>query len=451
MSKAVVFRIRWFDPEPEDLSLPIDWHFPALITATLFLNLPFWYMHGLDLPMYFPIPIYATLVGAGTLVLAGVLFLGPALAAQASRRPLLLVIENSFGSIPALGLRLCCVVFLIVWIANLVAAPGLWWLSDIMRRDVSARETGIIATVVVAFLFVTGLHGLRTSAKLALFSNKLGSAILVAAMLRVHAGWPSALAGFPPSTEPPPLTQLLQGFSRLAFYLAPLAFLAADFGHRNCGQKQVAMTGLVGIVLPLFATTVFVGVMNVATVASPIYQPSLNPTVAMALWAHAAGSALPGRMMFAVITAFGAARFGAGALGGCASISAFGKQLSRAVLFGLIGATAWFSFHQDNPALSAALEVSTTCLAVAAAVLTSEVVTGMLRIERRPRRVDWIALAAFAAGAAAPWYLPRWISVAGAESWWHPWLLPSYAVGFLVCSFGRTMERLLKSNRAVPA
>lgn len=446
MSNTLVVRLRWFDPEPEGPSTPIDWHFPALITATLFLNFPFWYMHGLDLPMYFPLPLYAALVGAGVLVLTGIFFLGPALAVQASRRPLLNAIENSFGSIPALGVRLCCVLFLALWVANLVAAPGLWWLSDILRRDVSSAETGFVAAAVVAFLFITGFHGLRTSAKLALFSNKLGAAILVAAMLRVHAGWPSALDGFPPPLAPRLVSQMLQGFSRLGFYLAPLAILAADFGYRSHGQKQVAMTGFMGITLPLFVTTLFVGVMNVATVASPIYQPSLSPTVAMALWAHAARSALPARMMVAMITVFGAGRFGARALERFASIPTFGKVLNRGILVGLVGATVWVTFHQDTPGISAAFEVSSTCLAVAAAILTADVVTGMTRVERLPKRVDLVALIALAAGAATPWYLPRWILVTTAEPWWHPWLLPSYGVGFLVCLCGRIAERLASAR-----
>ena len=60
----------------------------------------------------------------------------------------------------------------------------------------------------------------------------------------------------------------------------------------------------------LSSTLLLVGVIGRATYASRFYQPSLEPTVAMALWSKVAGRALPGLMMIAAITMFGAVRFG---------------------------------------------------------------------------------------------------------------------------------------------
>jgi hypothetical protein len=47
----------------------------------------------------------------------------------------------------------------------------------------------VVVFALAAFLVVTGRTGFVTEAKLAIFSNKLAVAILLAAMLRVRAGW----------------------------------------------------------------------------------------------------------------------------------------------------------------------------------------------------------------------------------------------------------------------
>jgi hypothetical protein len=406
--------------------------------STLFLNFPFWYVHGLDIWMFCPLPLYASIIGAGALLLTTLFFLGPALATQAGKRPLLCVAENSLGLIPASGLRLCCVSFLVLWVGNLIAVPELWWLSYMLRRDVSSTESGMIVTGILVFLFITGLQSLRTSAKLALFTIKLGIAILVAALLRVHVGWPAALNGFPASGERSAAT-VWHGLSLLGFYVAPLALLAANLCHRSDGRKQVVMTGLMGIALPLFGTLLVVGVLNVATLASPFYQPSLNPSVAMALWGHAARSSVPGRMMVTAITMFGAVRFGARALAESMSIRARPGRLGLVPLACLIGAIAWSSLHQDVLSLSRGLELSARYLVVAGAVLTADVVTAARRVEQT-RKIDWIGAGALMAGLATPLYLPNWVVGTEADSWWHPWVLPSYGVGFLVCLFARAMQ-----------
>jgi hypothetical protein len=181
--------------------------------------------------------------------------------------------------------------------------------------------------------FVTGLQGFRTTAKPALFTNKLGLAILVEALTRVHEGLPSALKGFPASDGDSVASIGVHGLSLLAFYAGPLIFLAADFGYRVQGRQQVVMIAGIGVVLPLCGTLLLVGVIGLATLASPYYQPSLEPNVAMALWSKAAGSALPARMMIASITTFGAARFGARALANWVATPRFGQRFSR-ILFG---------------------------------------------------------------------------------------------------------------------
>lgn len=171
-----MLRFRWPDPYPDDRSTPVDWRSAALIIATLFLNFPFWYVAGSNLGMLCALPLYAFVLGAAALPITGLFFVGPALATQAARRPLFEVVESALGSIPTCGLRLCCALFLTLWIVNFGTVLGLWWSSFILRRAVSSTESGVIVAVILLFLFITGLQSPRTNAKLALFTNKLGIA-----------------------------------------------------------------------------------------------------------------------------------------------------------------------------------------------------------------------------------------------------------------------------------
>jgi hypothetical protein len=63
VSKTTVLRIRWFDPESDDPSMPIDWPVAALILATLFLNFVFWNAYGGRLWRSCPLPLNAPVLG----------------------------------------------------------------------------------------------------------------------------------------------------------------------------------------------------------------------------------------------------------------------------------------------------------------------------------------------------------------------------------------------------
>jgi hypothetical protein len=310
-----------------------------------------------------------------------------------------------------------------------------------MRRDVTLMESGAITAGILVFVVITSLQSLRTSAKLALFTNKLGFAILVAASIRVRQGLPAALNGYPNSSVHSELMDFWHGLSLLTFYVAPLAFLAANFGYRSHRRKSVAMTALVGIAAPLAGTLLLVGVINVALIAAGYYQLSPEPSVAMALWWHVARGALPGRMLVAAITTFGAMRFGIRSLAESALKRSLRSWWSLVLLGCLAGVTVWFSY----PMFEKPVDLLATCLAVAAAVLTADFLTRSWRADR-VRRFDWIGAIAVLAGLATPLYVPGWLAGADDNPWWHPWLLPSYAVAFLVCLFGRTARRLSTSD-----
>jgi hypothetical protein len=269
----------------------------------------------------------------------------------------------------------------------------LWPLHIVQPQGWSPIESGAIGIGVMGFLAFTSLQSVQTIAKLALFINKLGAAILIAALIRVHQGWPAVLRASPVFTVRSGDLELWQGLSQTAFYLAPLVFFAANFGYRSPGRKAVAMTAFIGIAVPLAGTLLLVGLIRIATIRSGFYVPSLEPNVAMALWSHAASSALLGRILLAAISSFGAIRFGIRALVDSASIRPLGSRWTL-VLFGfLAGAIVLVSADPYAPTF----ELLTNVLAVVPAVLTADFVTRSWRVERAPR-FDWIGASALLAG-----------------------------------------------------
>lgn len=436
-------RIRWFDPDKDDPSSPVAWRAASLVTATLFLNFSFTFQAA-GLWQFCALPLYALLLGILALLLTGLFFIGPALAIRAAERPLFLVIEDSLGSIPAFGVRFCCASFLVLWMATLIAFPMIL-LSNDLERKVSSTELGIIAAAVVMFLFFTGQQSFQTRARLATFTNKLGIAILVAALLRVHEGWPALLGPFSPDEDRGWLWYTWSEFSMLAMYVAPLALLAADLGRRSHGRKQVAIFSLMGVALPVFVALFLVGVIGTATHASYYYQPSLQPTVAMALWSKAARSALPGRVLVAAVTVFGAVRFGGRALVEATPIRTE-RNAGRWILPACFsGAIAWCSLHPFALAFFSVIDWSARCLAVTGVVITVDFLTGKRRTDRAGR-VDWVGLIALAGGLATPLYVPHGPLELTRFPWWYPWILPSCVVAFVMCLVGRLVQKILGIN-----
>lgn len=445
VSKNGVRRIRWFDRNSDDQTMPIDWRVASPLLATLFLNFVFLNNQGVDFRMSCALPIYSVFVGAIAITVTAVFFMGPALATHRAGKVLFLVIEDSLGALPAFGLRLCYVIFLVLWIATLVAFPTWQWSFNFPGRQVSSAELGMFAAILLIFLFITAQQGVLTRATLAVFNNKLGIAILIAALIRVREGLPAVLGGFRMAVGNDWLSQACGGLSEVATYLAPLALIAANFGYRSGGQRQIAITGLMGIALPLFVTLLIVGVVGASTYASSFYQPSLQPSISMALWSHAARSALPGRMMIAAVTAFGAIRFGGKALAEVARVRTPGGRREW-ILFGcLVGIDSVIvvTFLRGNALVfTTALDWSARCLGVTSAVITVDFLSRKHRIQPTPK-VDWIGLMALIAGLATPLYVPRGL-IESTPTWWYSWMLPSYLMAFLACLCGRMSQRMMR-------
>jgi hypothetical protein len=122
----------------------------------------------------------------------------------------------------------------------------------------------------------------------------------------------------------------------LIFLTAPLGFFAADFGYRMAGRKQVVLVGVLGAAVPLFGTLLLLSVLDMATYASPFYQPSLHASISMALFSQVSKAALPPRVLIAGITVFGAIRFGARALATAIESTSLGRRATWVVLIALI-------------------------------------------------------------------------------------------------------------------
>jgi hypothetical protein len=327
------------------------------------------------------------------------------------------VIEDSLGWIPMLAMRVCATVFLVLWIG------GCAWVPAALATKTNG---GVVTAAILLLILGTGIQSFRIQAKLASFSLQLAVAILVAALLRVQIGWYAIPEGFELTGDRSGVTEAWIGFSWLAWYVMPVGIFAAEFGYLSRNRRDVAFLGLAGVAVPLFVSLLVAGVIGTAVFHSDLYQPSLAPSVGMALWSHAASSAMAPRAIIAGVTAFGAMRFGVRAL--TESTSRFMPIAAVAVL-----ATALmpaFSFE-------AAFGFTIRCMAV-----TSAVLTGDYLVRRRSTgvrlRFDWGGCLALLVGMATPLYFP------GS----YPWGIQSYLVALIACGAIRGGQRIWTSGAA---
>jgi hypothetical protein len=428
-----VIRLRLADPQPDDPTAPVDWRMPSLITATLFLNFAFWYVPDWRLPGHSPVWFSS----AAAVLLVALFYAGPAFSAQRSRQSLFEVAADSLGSIPALGFRLVCASFLAIWIGQVVCL--LVSLSSTWMRvhPAGTAQQRVLAVALVAFLFTTGLQSPRISARLAWLGNKVALALLVVAFIRVRAGLPSAWR----ATFYPDISGGWQYLSRTCFFAGPLVLLASGFGKRVPTRRGLALMVAGGLVLPIVLCLVAVSIISAAKHVQGVGN------IAVALW-HGDSTRYTGpEMTLAGVTLFGTVRFSAAVL--VESFSALqANKIVRYVLIGLsMCAAAMLSIEILNFwDFTDLMNSVVIALAAAAAVLTADAIARRWR--KSPSvRFDWIGVAAFGLGFQAQFCLPVLIGWFP-DPWWHPWLLPSYAISFTACLVGRALEKLLRvANR----
>jgi hypothetical protein len=448
-----VLRIRWSDPEQDDLTSPGDWRQPSLLLATLFWNFLFWDDFAARLPFSGPPLVYFSFISGGTLLLIALFYLGPALAAQRGKQPLFAPVEDSLGVLPALGIRICCTIFWTCWMAVITETLTRWLLSFWIGQRISPMVTGLVPCAILLYLYTTGVQGLRTSARLAWFTNKFSLAIVIAAFIRVRGGLPSAweslsgtgsLAG-EPYTWP--------GSADLIFYAAPLMFLASDF-TRNRTRRQSLLIGLFGLALP-FAGGIFLsGLVGTATYAIHRNSGSVGNFGGAVLY-NDSGRFVLVKLLLIGFTLFGAVRFWARSLAGAISVCWCPRMARRIVLGGILCGTAALSVLGGNRSVNLldALELPTRVLVATAAILGADFVVRSDGL-RQHQRVDWIAILALLAGCGLPYYISSlaelsyvvtgwpFATTLDLEPWSHTWLLPAYGTSFLLCLTGRLAQRV---------
>ena len=155
VSNSPDMRIRRSDAD-DGLS-PLDWRGPSAILATLFLNFFFWIAYGLGLSAFGSLAMDAAAAAVGVALMISLLFfLGPALASKAAGRPLLAIMDGSFGRIPAVGVRLVCVVFLIMWIATMISVENTVS-GSAFQSALTARQSAWLGASVLLYLLATSL------------------------------------------------------------------------------------------------------------------------------------------------------------------------------------------------------------------------------------------------------------------------------------------------------
>ncbi|MBY0502462.1 MAG: hypothetical protein K2X03_01040 [Bryobacteraceae bacterium] len=383
--------LRWTEPD----SMVGCWREPALILSTLILNFGFWISYerpGSDFVFAF----------AG-LPLTALFFVGPACAARSVG--LWQAVDDSLGFAGGCVVRLCAAWFLSIWIAELLAGAN--WL---LRGTFSPW----IALPLIAFVMITGLGSQRTTARLAAFSNRLGWAIVIAALVRAREGWPAIGSGLPGWADLSDGPNLFGGLSRLSFILAPLLFLAADGASRLERRKDVLRAGFFGMVLPFFLLLTLMAVISDAWLHAP-FRRKVFSIIVGALWGSASQQALAGPMMLAAVTLLGAMRFGVRSFSGLVP----GRWWTW---LGLpAAALGWLVVGHYRPEFRWPVEIPATGLVLTAAVQSAGGV-------RRP--VAFISLAAGVVVSSA-------IYLRTADAWSFLWILPGYATTFAVCLLGR--------------
>ena len=438
-------RIRFFDRDDEDESLPLDWRWVAAILGTPFLNFQFFVGFG-------SLSYDAAECFAWAIVLPLLFFAGPAVLVYKMQRSVISLLEDSVGTIPALVVRLSAVAFLSLWIAALLAWPIIL-ASKLSSFEPSLRSTAVGA-IVLMFLFLTAMQSTHTTAKLALFTNKLGIVILIAALIRAREGWNAIPANFEIANFLPPLVPFSWHMSNFAQYAGPFGLLTAQYASRMPSRRAVALTILTGVTLPVFGVMLLCGFVAVATRNSDLYLPSLSPTVGMALFAQTAASAAWSRELLVAISAFGALRLGVWALAKWSSLPSEGKLRWSYTLVGTVAITvlALWPFAQPVFALRA---ITAKLLTLVGAVLTGDCVMRKA-CGAAPRRFESVGTIALIAGLGIALWISDDIEWDRAQ-WWSSWLFPSYAVSFGITCVGRLVQRRTGAQvssgepRALPA
>lgn len=404
------------------------WQMPAAVFAALFLNLAFWDVAG----RWFGGPPRLLFGAPGLLagVVFGLFYLGPALAVQRRQTPLFEVMEESFGVVPAAAIRVLCAILCVVWVSTIPSVAKWVFRTYAGTSGLSGIEPAALAMVVTLFVFATAERGLLASGKMALFTSKLGIALLIAGALRVREYWPEVWTGFVGDTVRH--GSVWHMVSEAMMIAVPMALLAADLGGWMRSSKDVLRAGIAGLMVPLLLAIPAVSLM--ARGASHTGSPG---SIVCALWCDMTVRYQVPWMAAATMTMFGWGRFGVTMFGRALALDRMVRRKRLGVVvIGWAAVVALCSW--EPPVMGHALEAAAVVAAIAAAVLSADLVVG----KRRPcarRMVDWVGLVVAASGLCAAdvvGYFGGYGETVTFE------ILVPYGVSFGVCVVARGLENL---------
>lgn len=407
----------------------------AALLATIFLNFAFWFYHGNALWFPLPFPVSALIIATLSAILTLLFLIGPALAVHRSGRTLFETLENSLGSIPTHAVRAITIWYLISFLDGLLGIVS-WQLPDILRRNIGSHDALIAATLLLAFLGYTALQNQQNILTMAQFTNRLGVAVLLAAVLRLHETWPTTLPLLFSRGPASPTLFPTDRFVNLAAHVAPLALLGSCYSQRLTSEKEVLRAALLGFATPLTATLVLLSAINFTTFHSAFYQPSLETNITMALWGGAAHSAKPGPILIALLTTFGVFRFGIRAIPTAIPNPRLHLTAVCAILASIVAIIAWRDyFHRPENLTSS--DIPPTILAIVTAILSADALHNQ---PTKPRQIDWPATTALILALTIAYTIAQSTDPA-LESWGHPWLFPAYLTAFTITLAGRKLRR----------
>lgn len=207
--------------------------------------------------------------------------------------------------------------------------------------------------------------------------------------------------------------------------------MAAAYAQRLASKKEVLRTAALGFATPLCAVLLLLSAINFTTFHSSFYQPSLEPDIAMALWGRATSRAFPAGYMITTITTFGAMRFGIRAIPTAIPQPRFHLPAVCAVLTGV---ALLVGFTPDPLSYSA---IPATVLAITTAILSADALHNR---PTPPKQIDWTATIALLTALAFAYAIAN-TNADPNQSWWHPWLFPSYITAFTITLIGRKLQR----------
>lgn len=408
--------------------------FAALILSSFFLD--YWGELLQPQPTLAP---YLAFLAFASLVTVGLFYLLPVLALRAAGRPLYATLAAELGTVPTVLIRCAVLVFGAAWIAHCTAFPLASLIAGLNPWVVRGLQLSLFALLGATILQPPSVHY-----RAALFSAKLGLAIVIAGFVRTREALPAVRSYVYARGDIHNSWALdWRDLCLIAGSLAPFLLCASAWGVARPNDRPVR-TALLGFALPLWLILGLVVLGATATGLSPLHRPSLAPSILMAVTSGIAASASPAIYLILALAMFGAIRFTFRAMADAVAMPSAARRAAP-YLFTVIVTAPVLAMHLSWENRLRILDGATYLLTNASAILAAGLVARGKQ-PNTPSLLDPAAILALVAGLAAPWYLPEATTGSSYDAWWRPALLPSAGIAFFLCLALRTLQHRNRSR-----